>query len=370
MTLLQLTLKNLSRRRVRTALTIMGIGLGIGAVVALLGLAWGLEASWTDAYKVRKTDLVVRRSGGGLIAQPFPDSASEQVAQIPGVSHVASLLTEVLSIESVPMMVVSGRQWQSFLWENLKIVSGRLPKDATEKVVVLGTLAAEMLEKKPGDKITIEIDEFEVVGIADGGAVVENGAIMISLPLLQDIMQKDKMVNFINVRLDPKSRDPHTVSQVIQQHIPGCRVDIADEVLSQSDGVKTFKAMNWGTSIIALLVGTFGVMNTMFMSVFERTREIGILLALGWKRSRILRMILLESVTLCFAAGIVGIVAGIALLKILTLMPWMQGRIEPQITVELLSLALGLAIAVGVASGLYPALHCTRINPSLAIRQV
>ena len=319
MTLLQLTLKNLSRRRVRTALTIMGIGLGIGAVVALLGLAWGLEASWTDAYKVRKTDLVVRRSGGGLIAQPFPDSASEQVAQIPGVSHVASLLTEVLSIESVPMMVVSGRQWQSFLWENLKIVSGRLPTSADEKVVVLGTLAAEMLEKKPGDKITIEIDEFEVVGIADGGAVVENGAIMISLPLLQGIMQKDKMVNFINVRLDPKSRDPHTVSQVIQQHIPGCRVDIAEEVLSQSDGVKTFKAMNWGTSIIALLV---------------------------------------------------GIIAGIALLKILTLMPWMQGRIEPQITIELLSLALGLAIAVGVASGLYPALHCTRINPSLAIRQV
>ena len=90
MTLLQLTLKNLSRRRVRTALTIMGIGLGIGAVVALLGLAWGLEASWTDAYKVRKTDLVVRRSGGGLIAQPFPGTASEQVAKIPGVSAVST----------------------------------------------------------------------------------------------------------------------------------------------------------------------------------------------------------------------------------------------------------------------------------------
>jgi putative ABC transport system permease protein len=108
----------------------------------------------------------------------------------------------------------------------------------------------------------------------------------------------------------------------------------------------------------------------MFMSVFERTREIGILLALGWKRSRILRMILLESVALCFAAGLFGIIAGVLLLKILAVMPWMQGRIEPQITAELLTLALGLAIAVGVASGLYPALHCTRINPSLAIRQV
>jgi putative ABC transport system permease protein len=106
------------------------------------------------------------------------------------------------------------------------------------------------------------------------------------------------------------------------------------------------------------------------MSVFERTREIGILLALGWKRNRILRMILLESVTLCAAAGIVGVIAGIIMLKILASMPWMQGRLEPQINAQLITLALSLAIAVGVASGLYPAYHCTRINPSLAIRQV
>ena len=370
MTLLQLTLKNLGRRRVRTLLTVLGIGLGIGAVVALLGLAWGLEASWTDAYKARKTDLVVRRSGGGLVAQPFPQSTAEAVRTLPGVRSTACLLTEILSIENVPMMVVSGREWNSFLWENLKLVSGRLPRDDQEKAVVLGTLAAEMLEKKPGDRLTIEIDEFEIVGLVDGGAVVENGAVMIALPQLQTLMQKGDSVNFINVRLDPQARDPHTIAQALQQQIPGCRVDIADDVLSQSDGVKTFKAMNWATSIIALLVGTFGVMNTMFMSVFERTREIGILLALGWRRARILRLILLESVALCLSAGIFGILAGIALLKLLAIMPWMQGRIEPQINAELLSLALVLAVAVGVASGLYPALHCTRINPSLAIRQV
>lgn len=370
MTLFQLTVKNLSRRRVRTGLTIMGIGLGIGAVVALLGLAWGLEASWSDAYKARKTDLVIRRAGGGLIAQPFNQEIAAEVAAIPGVAAASGLLTEVLSIEDVPMLVVSGREWGSFLWDNLKIVSGKLPASAEEKGVVLGTLAAEMLEKKAGDRVTVEIEEFEVLGVVDGGAVVENGALIMALPLLQEIMQKQEMVNFINVRLDPGARDPHTVAKVIESQIPGCRVDIADEVVSQSDGVKTFKAMNWGTSIIALLVGSFGVMNTMFMSVFERTREIGILLALGWRRGRILRMILLESVTLCAAAGMVGVVAGVVMLKVLAAMPWMQGRIEPHISLDLIGLALALAVGVGVGSGLYPALHCTRINPGLAIRQV
>ncbi len=370
MTLFQLTVKNLSRRRVRTALTILGIGLGIGAVVALLGLAWGLEASWSDAYKARKTDLVIRRAGGGLIAQPFHQDTAGQVTAIPGVAAASGLLTEVLSIEDVPMLVVSGREWGTFLWDHLKVISGRLPAGPEEKGVVLGTLAAEMLEKKAGDRVTVEIEEFEVLGVVDGGAVVENGALILALPLLQEIMQKEGMVNFINVRLDPEARDPHTVAKVIENQIPGCRVDIADEVVSQSDGVKTFKAMNWGTSIIALLVGSFGVMNTMFMSVFERTREIGILLALGWRRGRILRMILLESVTLCAAAGVVGVVAGVVMLKVLAVMPWMQGRIEPHISGDLIGLALALAVGVGVGSGLYPALHCTRINPSLAIRQV
>jgi len=67
----------------------------------------------------------------------------------------------------------------------------------------------------------------------------------------------------------------------VRAALPGYRVDLARDVTSSNDGVKTFEAMNWGTSAIALLVGTFGVMNTMFMSVFERTREIGILIALG-----------------------------------------------------------------------------------------
>ncbi|MCB1226727.1 MAG: ABC transporter permease [Verrucomicrobiales bacterium] len=370
MTLFQLTLKNLRRRRTRTLLTIMGIGLGIGAVVALLGLAWGLEDSWSDAYKARKTDLVVRRSAGGLIAQPFSEEITTRVRKVPGVAAAAGLLTEVLSIEKVPMMVVSGREWGSFLWDTLKVVEGRLPKDASERGVVLGTLAAEMLEKKPGDKLGLEIDEFEVLGIVDGGAVVENGSVIVALPILQEMVLKEGDINFVNVRLNDHDADPHTVAKLIEKQAPGCRVDIASEVLSQNDGVKTFQAMNWGTSIIAILVGAFGVMNTMFMSVFERTREIGILLALGWKRSRILRMILLESVSLCLAAGIVGVLAGLVMLKILEFMPWMQGRIEPAVSWQLISLALGLAVAVGLGSGLYPALHCTRINPSLAIRQL
>jgi putative ABC transport system permease protein len=138
---------------------------------------------------------------------------------------------------------------------------------------------------------------------------------------------------------------------------------------ANNDGVKTFEAMNWATSVVALLVGTFGVMNTMFMSVFERTREIGVLIALGWRRGRILRMIIYESLALCAAAGVLGILFGIGLLQAMYQTHWMKGKLEPYMGLDLIGLAMLLAIGVGLLSGIYPALRCTRINPSIALRQ-
>ncbi|MBL9115576.1 MAG: ABC transporter permease [Verrucomicrobiaceae bacterium] len=369
MTLLQLTLKNLTRRPIRTVLTVMGIGVGIGAVVALLGLAWGLGESWTDALKARGTDLVVRKASGFLLAEPFDEEWIKQVREVPGVAQAANLLTEVLSIEEAPTVVVSGREWGTFVWDHLTIVDGRLPRSGDEQAVVLGKLAAEQLQKKVGDKITIEVADFTVAGIAECKALVENATVFMSLKNLQNIVTKEKQANFINIRMKDNSVPPDEISKAIVSKLPNCTVETAEDLSDNNEAVKTFKAMNWGTSLIALLVGTFGVMNTMFMSVFERTREIGVLIALGWKRSRILRMIVYESMALCAAAGVLGVVLGVALLKIMARMPIMEGKLEPHIGPDLLGLAMGLALGVGLLSGLYPAFRCTQINPSLALRQ-
>jgi putative ABC transport system permease protein len=367
MTLLQLTLKNLTRRPVRTVLTVLGIGVGIGAVVALLGMARGLSESWSDAYKARGTDLVVRK-GNGLQAQPFDSKAIDSVRSIPGLKSATNMLVETMSVEDVPLMVVSGRELGSFVWEALDIKTGRRPKDATEPAVVLGLLAAESLGKTVGDTVTIDVEDFTIVGIADGKAFVENGSIFMELGNLQRVMQKEGRVNFINMKL-ADGADIVQVLAEVKKAVPNYRVDTARDVTQQNDGVKAFEAMNWGTSAIALLVGTFGVMNTMFMSVFERTREIGILIALGWRRSRILRMIVYESVALCVGAGILGVVFGVTLLKVMAATPWMSGKLEPYIGLDLIGFAMALSLVVGLLSGLYPALHCTKINPSMALRQ-
>ncbi len=104
-------------------------------------------------------------------------------------------------------MIVSARQWGGFGWKNLKVVTGRLPKDADEKAVVLGTTAAEQLGKKVGDKLQLETEELDVVGIVDGGAFVENGAVMLSLPLYQEITGNQGKVSVIDVSVTAGTTD-------------------------------------------------------------------------------------------------------------------------------------------------------------------
>jgi len=110
-----------------------------------------------------------------------------------------------------------------------------------------------------------------------------------------------------------------------------------------------------------------GVMNTMLMTVFERTHEIGILLAVGWKRRRILYMVLCESALLGFLGGVTGVGLGALGLKILELTPAIRGLLEPDLSAKLLLTSVAIAVVVGVVSGLYPGWRSSRLSPSRAL---
>jgi len=140
------------------------------------------------------------------------------------------------------------------------------------------------------------------------------------------------------------------------------------EHLSHSEGFRLVRAMSWGTSLLAILVGVLGVMNTMLMTVFERTHEICVLLAVGWTRGRIMRMILYESALLGLLGGVVGVAIGAVGVKVLSATPAIRGLLQPDLSVALLGLSVVIAVAVGISSGLYPAWRSSRLNPSVALQ--
>jgi putative ABC transport system permease protein len=124
---------------------------------------------------------------------------------------------------------------------------------------------------------------------------------------------------------------------------------------------------SWGISLLAIIIGGIGIINTMIMSVYERTREIGVLRAVGWKKGRILGMIMGESLILTLTSGIIGSLIGVLTIELFATLG-ILGQIIPAYNIETFIQAFALAIVVGLIGGFYPAYSASRLPPTEALR--
>lgn len=374
MNLFQFALSNLYRRPARTALTISAISLGIAALVALTGISWGFEASWQKANDARSTDLIVTRlASENTMPSPFIAApVQQQIVQLPHIAKVAGLLSEMLTIsDDAPPVFVFGWEHGSYLWEHLKLQQGRWPANQTEATVVLGSLAAELLHKRVGDALEIEGVRFQVVGIFQSPALVENGAVLMTLDQAQAVTDKVGKVNVLNIQLDASASesDIQLIKDQVRTQLHGYGAITSGELVSQNAIVRISKAMSHATILIASLVGALVVFNTMLMSISERTREIGLLLALGWQRSTIIKLIVSESVILTLVGGGIGIGLGFGITWGLEHLELMRGKIDAVFSAGFLLSVLALSVLLGVGGGLYPAIKAARLLPARALRQ-
>jgi putative ABC transport system permease protein len=372
MSFFQLILKNLLRRRSRSLLTLLGISIGIAAVVSLSGIASGFERSWANVYRARGTDLVVTKSiARSTMPGSFPGTLKAELQKMPHVREVGAILGDVFSVEDSPTVLVIGWEPKTSLWNHATLESGRWPDDSSKETVALGTLNAEMLGKNLGDKIQIENREFTVCGIFRSSALAESGAIVMPLPAMQSLTEKEGMVNFFDIWLEPRTSPEQT--EALRSSIKAKFKDLTafnpGSVSENNLAMQVVKAMTWAISSIALVVGAIGVMNTILMSVFERLHEIGILLAIGWRRGRIMQMILAESLLLGLVGGIAGCALGVAAARLLQRSPWVHGKLEAALDFRLLAIGLLIALALGGLGGLYPAWIGSRMSPARALRQ-
>ena len=335
MLLVAMVAKNLLHRPVRSLLTIVGIAIGVAAVVSMTSIAAGFERSWQRVFAARGTDAVVAKfSGDSPLPESFSESVAEEVRTLPHVQDVAGDFIEVTGVEDMPLAFISGWPLHSFLWDHLQLVKGRWPTNATEKAVVLGQVLADAMRKQVGDPVQIETGRFTVCGVFASSSFIEGSSIIMPLPLLQRLSDDVGNVKYLDIKVAPHTtaRDIHALCATIQERYPSFKAYAAEEVTRNNRGVQLAKAMSWATSLIALLVGAIGVANTVLMSIFERTHEFGILLAIGWRRSRIVRMILWESFVLSFLGGVGGCVLGVGAIRCMQLLPLTRGQIEGDVT--------------------------------------
>lgn len=371
MSFLGLILKNLLRRRSRSALTVLGTAIGIGAVVALSSIAWGFEHTWINTYQVRQVDLVVaKKATHSGMPGSFAESVKAGIQSLPHVGAATAILSDLFSVEEATGVLIVGWESDSFLWSHLHLAQGRWPNEMPGRTVALGTLAAETLGKTIGSKVQLETEEFTVVGIFSSAALAENAAIIVKLPDLQALTASPGRINFVEIRLAPGTTEPElsALRAQLKASYRDLTVFAPGEVPRADLGIQLAKAMSLATSVIALVVGATGVANTVLMSVFERVAEIGILLAVGWPRRRILWMILLESLLLGALGGLVGCVFGVLTVQAVQAIPFIHGKLTGEISASLLATGLLVAMLLGVLGGLYPAWLASRMAPTAALR--
>jgi len=364
MSFFALVVRNILRRPVRSLLTALGVAVGIAAVVTLVSLARGFERSWAAAYAATGADLLAGRSASKRpLPAPFPDAMTADFRSLPHVADAAGVLTDLLSIEDAPAILVFGWEPGSFLWEHLTLLEGRWPLDGDDQSIALGALATETLGKKVGDTVEIEGYAFRVSGRYTSASFAENGSAVMALEQLQAVTDRPDQVNFAALRLAPEAgpRGADAVRELVRARFPGFSAETSGEAVRRNIAIQAAKAMSLATSLVGLIVGAIGITNTVLMNVLERRREIAVLLALGWRRARVMRLLVAESALVSAAGGLAGLAAGVLALRALQSASWFEGRIETDAGPWLLAGALAASLVLGVACGLYPAWRGTRI---------
>ena len=268
---------------------------------------------------------------------------------------------------------------ESFAFEALSILpGGRSLEPGDSDAVLLGKTLAGELEKKVGDEVEMESSKFKVVGIYQSGSMVDNSAAVVTLTDLQALMGRKAEVSEFNIAMRKDIGDRTAAMLKLRNDIENLKDDngtklglaaqATQDFVASGNQIRLAHAMAWVTSAIALIVGSIGMLNTMIVSVLERTQEIGILRAIGWRKSRIMKMILVESFTLSFSGAIFGILLAYALIRILAGFPVAQGFVSGEITMQVVVMAYLLSILLGLVGGAYPALRGASLPPTEALR--
>jgi len=385
MTLKNIVISNLRRRKARAIFVLVGLLIGVATVVGLISLVQEmkedinhkLEMYGANILIVPKTENLSLTYGGmslGGFSFDMQEIRQEEVAKIKTIknaANVAAVGPMVLGPITVGghRILLAGvdftaaqilRPWWS--------VKGKMP--TREDGVIIGSDASRIIGLKPGDKVTVRGRALPVTGVLEATGSQDDGLIFAPLAVAQGILGKQGRISMVEVAaLCSGCPIPEMVKQISVVLPSGNVMAIQQVVKGRMETISHFQKFSYGVSALVLLVGCLMVLVTMMGSVRERTVEIGIFRAMGYRKSHVLRIILLEAGIVAAVAGIAGYFAGVGATGLL-LPLFTQGQGHGAISLDpvMAAAAFLASIMLGIAASLYPALMAARLDPNEALR--
>jgi putative ABC transport system permease protein len=370
MPFLELILRNVLNRKVRSALTGVAVAIAIMTVFALGVLTFSLRETAVSILRTGQADFTVGQEGvSDVIYSSMDEQDANQLSTDPGVESVVGVLIGVVKVDdNHPFFLELGMEPDHLEAFGVHVVSGRAYTRDSSNEIMLGYRAARDFQKNVGDTFTIDSDAYTIVGIFSTGQVFGDSASMLPLARLQAAERKPGVVSLAFVRVKPGA-DISAVRAQIEHDNPQLTTVRTESEFGRIDrNLSLIGAANVGASILALLIGAIGVMNTTTMSVFERTREFGVLRAIGWSRLRLLSMVLGEALLIAIAGAAVGLAGGYLAVQALKQTPELVGVFQPSYPADIFARSLGIAMGMAFIGGLYPAIRATLLRPIEALR--
>ncbi len=359
--------RNLWRRRTRTLISASGIGIGVATLVMLGGLVEGMMSELNGLAGSDSTGslTVMQRDVADMSLSSLDERIVRAIRAMPQVESASPFVLGFIMSEELPFFMFGGLDPNSTAMRHYKLAEGRYIQRPNE--IMLGKIAAETYKVGVGDTFAINENRYRVVGITETGNAFEDGGGTLALREAQRLLGRPRSVTFIFVDVKEPSQ-AQVVVEAINQRFPDARASQSSEFAQNTNDMESMRAMTDAIRMLAMIVGGVVVANTMIMAIYERTREIGTLRAVGWRRWRILSQIMQESLYLCLTAALFGSVLGVILLALLVRLPYMNGFLRAEWSAGTFLTATALALLLGLLGGIYPAWRASKLQPVEALR--
>ncbi len=379
MLFVEVILKNLRHRLLRTLLTVCGLGVAVMAMATLWSVAWGYANSAREFYSARGVDIVVVRAGvSNRLTSSLRAELGERLQTIAGVGKVDGSLTDMVSLADADLLGIPlrGLSPAGFPMRQLALAEGRELAPDERGTVLLGRGIADALNKHPGETLRVEDKHFRVAGVIAADNSFDSNSVIATLADVQELMGRPGIVSEFQIQVDAAIRNEDALREVCREienltaagQPLGLKAQPTHQFVDGATEAKLGSSLAWAVSAIVVALSLVGMLNTMLMSVSERTREFGVLRAIGWKRARMVWMIVGESLLMGVAGALLGGIAAWALVGLLSGWGRTSLLVPERIALSALLPAVVGAVLAAVVGSLYPAVRATGVPPVESLR--
>ena len=370
MSFLSLILHNVSVKKLRLTLTSLAVAIGVLAVVSLGVVTHSLQTTDLALLKTGRADFTVAQKGmAELLSSSIDATTMARVGRVPGVASLTGVLIGTTALNSTnPQFLEIGIQPADLAPFGVTVVAGRAFTASAQHEVLLGYQAAENLGLHVGSTLSMNKSSFTVVGLYSTGQSLGDAGAMLPLAWFQTYQRQPSQYTLLFVRVT-QGAGITAVQNRVDRAFPQLVAIRTLQQFGRADrSLALITAANNGASLLAVVIGAIVVMSAMTMSFIERTREFGILAAVGWTRWRIGSMIVAEAALI----GLLGMAGGVGLgvLAILAIqdISSLQGILHPTYTASVFARGLLTAVVMVLVGALVPALRAAVAAPLEALR--